>query len=97
MPRRVPVGAEASDEERRGTGCLPERLRVDGRVVGEHRRHGDAEEGAEPEEQADRKLLGLLIATLSPKMQANAPTKATMPQPREIRGRDRHRVRQPHT
>ena len=64
--RRVAVGTEAADEERGRTACLPERLRVDRGVVGEHRRRGEPEEGTEAEEQADRKLLGALDRDVEP-------------------------------
>ena len=60
--RRVayPNAPNAADEQRRRTGRLPERRRVDRRVVGEDRPGADADQRAHAEEKADRELLGAL-------------------------------------
>ena len=59
-PRRVAGSAEPGDEERGRGSRLVDRLRVGVRVVGDRRRDREAHQQTEPEQQADRELLGAL-------------------------------------
>jgi hypothetical protein len=52
------VRAERGDESRRGAGRLPQRRRIGVGVVGDDRRHREAEQQPQPEQEDDRQLVG---------------------------------------